>query len=91
MTEYIKRRDALKVLEEMESIEDGFARMYEIPAADVVEVVRCKECKYRVNGWSDGKPCCANLDGGMSADVELKDDDFCSYGERRHENASDSK
>lgn len=54
-----------------------------LPAADVVEVVRCKECKHRVNGWSDGKPCCGNLHAGMTASVELKDDDFCSYGERR--------
>lgn len=38
MKEYITRREALIVLEEMEDIESGFAAMYEIPAADVAEV-----------------------------------------------------
>ena len=38
MKEYITRREALIVLEEMEDIESGFAAMYEIPTADVAEV-----------------------------------------------------
>ena len=38
MKEYITRREALIVLEEMEDIESGFAAMYEIPTADVTEV-----------------------------------------------------
>ena len=48
-------------------------------AADVVEVVRCKDCKYREKtkwgGW-----CCGSPDYGMGGGVDLKDDDFCSYG-----------
>ncbi len=43
------------------------------PTADVVEVVRCKECK---NNW-DGCGWCGELD------LWVKPDDFCSYGERR--------
>ena len=39
MKEYITRREALIVLEEMEDIESGFAAMYEIPTADVAPVV----------------------------------------------------
>ena len=46
MKEYITRREALIVLEEMEDIESGFAAMYEIPAADVAPVVRCQDCVY---------------------------------------------
>lgn len=48
MAEYIKRRDALKVLEEMETIEDGLDAMHDLPAADVVEEVhgRWKQARY---------------------------------------------
>ena len=44
-----------------------------IPAADVVEVVRCKDCKHR--GTND----CA-LDTYL---YDVVEDGFCSYGERR--------
>ena len=48
-------------------------RMVEsIPAADVVPVVRCKECKF----WDFGD--CYRLE--LS-----RPDDFCSYGERKAE------
>ena len=41
------------------------------PTADVVEVVRCKDCK-----WHD------SVDGPMRQCDITDDDDFCSYGER---------
>ena len=44
---------------------------------DVVEVVRCKDCIHRK------ERVCANPCYGMWVGVELKDSDFCSYGERR--------
>jgi hypothetical protein len=51
------------------------------PTADVVAVVRCKDCKY----WEDNN-------GGYPHDLcawrddETPDaDDYCSYGERREE------
>ena len=50
----------------------------EQPAADVVEVVRCKDCEY----WENGKnrtPYCCNIDGLNEPDAN----DFCSYGERK--------
>lgn len=48
------------------------------PAADVVEVVRCKDCKqYNSNGCADGFGWCEELNRGMT------DEKFCSYGERR--------
>lgn len=46
----------------------------DIPAADVVPVVRCKDCRYRV----DPDKCC-HPDGLL----RRKNDDFCSYGKRR--------
>ena len=53
--------------------------MVDAPTADVVEVVRCKDCKY----WEKGKdyePYCNHF-GNMMTDT--KADDFCSYGERK--------
>ena len=50
-------------------------------AADVVEVVRCKECKHR-------NPENAHCDHpmGTTLPVARKPDDFCSYGERKENN-----
>lgn len=55
--------DVIEILTEIE-----FA-----PAVDAVEVVRCKDCKYR-----DGTPGQPNIQC-----YQMHDDDFCSYGERR--------
>ena len=49
--------------------------------ADAVPVVRCRDCKWRKKTLKGDYGCVARF--GMSACVRLKDDDFCSYGERR--------
>ena len=46
----------------------------DVPAADVAPMVRCAECRYRV----DPDKCC-HPDGLLRS----KDSDFCSYGERK--------
>ena len=55
----------------------------DFPTVDAVEVVRCKDCKYRKQFQSDGTFYCSDPNYGMGIGVELQDDDFCSYGERR--------
>ena len=61
----------------------------EIPAADVVEVVRCKDCGHAyINSFSaqSGIAVCrflANRSNGELAIVQQ--DDFCSYGERKEQ------
>lgn len=50
------------------------------PTADVVEVVRCKDCKY-YSPLKDGGSQCERLDGLLMS----KPNDFCSYGERKEE------
>lgn len=50
-----------------------------VTAADVVKVVRCKDCKHRV---SLSKMCAHPKAIGWDA-IEPEDDDFCSYGERK--------
>ena len=51
-----------------------------VPTADVVEVVRCKVCKYLEidKGHRHGKMCLMRGSDGW-----CNDDDFCSYGERK--------
>lgn len=49
----------------------------QVPAADVAPVVRCKDCKY-----NKGNKKCLNHDSFFAVP---KDDDFCSYGERKDE------
>lgn len=85
MSEYIKREDAIKANEnyvpyqrlgeDRQSYMDRILK--ELPGADVVEVVRCKNCRHNGSfdtdcpfGWRDER-------------FNLPDDiDFCSYGER---------
>ena len=61
------------------------------PTADVVEVVRCKDCKH----FDMKKMECQNEEvstdheGGASYSLNFYLDDFCSYGERRDDNAAD--
>ncbi len=67
------------------SVAEEFVRS--IPAADVVEVVRCNECRWR------GSEDCAmfyECDCGEQHTWET-DNDFCSYGERMSDNAKQSK
>ena len=66
MSDYIKREDAIKAL-------TGCPVQYvvgicNVPRADVVEVVRCKDCFYQ-----------GTLDCPMD---EQYADDYCSYGEK---------
>ena len=51
--------------------------MSKIPTADVVEVTRCKDCKYYHND-EDGNLCELLI-------VDMKEQDFCSYGKRKEE------
>ena len=48
-----------------------------LPTADVVEVVRCAECRY-ASKCTDGYYAC-KVDHRLAHD----ETDFCSYGERR--------
>lgn len=52
-------------------------QMKKIPTVDAVPVVRCRECKHR--DPEDKKCDC----GCWHIPFTTKDDDFCSYGERK--------
>ena len=52
------------------------------PAADVVEVVRCKDCEHYIRG----ECCVKNHKRIFTYDVNIhhrREDDYCSYGERK--------
>ena len=47
------------------------------PTVDAVEVVRCKDCKYRFKNNGHSRDGCPIVD----AKIWMDDDDFCSHGE----------
>lgn len=74
------------------SLDELIKRIWSIPAADVVAVVRCKECKWRRaklagDSWHEGEVFMHRCE--QLGNVEVRLDDFCSYGERRSNNAPD--
>lgn len=92
MSDYIKRNDAKKICEEYEDEPLGDSELEAgtikalidcLPPADVVEVVRCKDCRYYkeyVSHVGSAMMCfCPCSIGGQG---KKKPDDYCSYGER---------
>lgn len=78
MAEYIDRNDALAIARYAQDKEAGILNL---PAADVVPVVRCKDCLYSDDSWAK-----VNEKGFLicpASGMEITDNDFCSYGERR--------
>ena len=63
--EYLIKDDALHVIDSM-------------PAADVAEVTRCRDCKY-----CDPENYHCDHPMSTAAPLRRKPDDFCSYGERK--------
>lgn len=53
----------------------------EAPTIDAVPVVRCKDCRYKDREKVNDKGFLICPASGM----EITDDDFCSYGERKEE------
>ncbi len=88
MADYIKRQAAIKTAEVMrkrcdtECIEDFYALIVEslsvLPSADVVEVVRCKDCKHRD---PEDKKCDSGHD--IIWQLPRRDDWYCADGERK--------
>lgn len=86
--DYIRKEDAINAMNKaindktwsmsdrdvMESMEEYVEAL---PTADVAEVVRCKDCKFR-KIMSDGKTYAC-----LKQMAYRKPDDFCSYGERK--------
>ena len=94
MAEYIERGALRKRLEDFsEWCRDGRKEGVDFvldrplpntPAADVVEVVRCKDCKYaKVYNDIIGEPHLFCCNGKSIYRRKVDFDDFCSNGERK--------
>lgn len=82
--DYVKRSDVHKAFQPKyaPAINKTFAAMIDsVPAADVVKVVRCGQCKHCVEHYdTDGNApywTCKEWDSGTDYDG------YCHYGERR--------
>lgn len=90
MADYIKRAEALKDFESCNAENPNWTPqrvktlLLRQPAADVAEVVRCKDCKHKVRIDANGIVICSE-EHGMYCPTE---NDFCSYGERRNDDVS---
>lgn len=77
--EYIERDTAIEIIDNYaKTITNDSIAVYQAirdivdvicPAADVVEVVRCKDCRY--------------CSGNKCAGDQRNPDDYCSYGKRK--------
>lgn len=89
MNDYIKREDAIKAMARglgipyTDFIDVAERCMDDIPPADVVEVVRCKDCKYWDNTtkWA----VCTKWSADPYEQANTEKNDYCSYGERKDE------
>ena len=87
MDEYIKRETAVRMVMAAKwgDGSDGAMAMEIVasaPAADVAPVVRCKDCKFS-HADGHGRTCDGYWFELSGYAVSVKDDAFCSYGERR--------
>ena len=91
MKEYIERAIAVKKFENyrrdceeenderaVQIFEDCVFELMDIPAADVAEVVRCKDCQYYQDAKTNKKGFLICPAFGM----EITETDYCSYGVR---------
>ena len=82
MSDYIKREDAIRHIVktsaqnelDIPAIGTVIYILSEMDSADVVEVVRCKDCK-----WYHEIGCAIKI---VDESDEPKDNDYCSFGER---------
>lgn len=88
MNDYIKREDARQAIISLhggcitDAVKDFIDyTLLSVPTADVVEVVRCKECIYNDRGW------CGAQESGTRY---IEDDDYCSFGERKDDEQVDT-
>lgn len=87
MAEYIDKGTAIAKLTALEVTEPNATMtsakrlLADMPAADAVEVVRCKDCKHYDMG------VCLKIYSAGNAHPEAwqprRPEDFCSYGERK--------
>lgn len=86
LQEYVKKRDIValyidKWSENSPVTIEIWIDLMKMKKADVVEVVRCRDCKY----WQDNNGGYPHEECRWGKGETPDADDFCSYGERRAE------
>lgn len=66
-------------------ITEAILRVKEAPAGDVVEVVRCKDCKYCIPATADGAEYELCIVDNDVFPVSVQKQHFCSRGKRKEE------
>lgn len=95
MPEYIVKEQALEaILSAIDLTGEQWTQVWnkikQTPAADVVEVVRCKDCKHFIpqTGWGVGR--CSHLEDRLEVfDVIMLDNDYCSDGKQKNRGEND--
>lgn len=92
MVDYISRQKAIEAIMDLPNCPNGYSDTYdkeciigtieEVPTADVVEVVRCKDCKHSIEDKLFGGLWCQHL---TEKHCERNADFYCGSGERREE------
>ena len=84
MNRYIDADALIQAVFDLPNTENGYSGVYDkacvlnvIEDAPTIEIIRCGECKY----WLDGSGLCKHW-SKLYGSVLTKADDFCSYGER---------
>jgi hypothetical protein len=82
--EYIERGALMAEYDRVHIGAPGGARklMEDAPAADVVEVVRCKDCRFKTL-TQDGEYNPEDIVCEFFMTDGMQENDFCSYGERK--------
>lgn len=81
----IARLTKVEVTNRLATMTDAKREIAEMPAADVVPVVRCKDCKHFnfEHMECENEAVSTDHEGGASYSLNFYLDDFCSYGERK--------
>lgn len=87
MSDLISRADAIKAIDDLPNCYNGYSDTYdksyiigtleEVPTADAVVVVRCKDCRWSYPAM--GGTYCSY---GVCVDCVVDEDFFCADGER---------
>ena len=84
MGEYVKRSDALQAVGDVHPLDyngQGIVkRIKAIPAADVVEVVRCKDCIHRD---PEDRKCDCGGQERQGCPLPVRGSYFCAHGKRK--------
>ena len=78
----IRRKDLIKSFDgniEYYTADETIEMIEDAPAVNAVEVVFCENCIYQ----KDAKVNCKGFIICPVSNMEITDDDYCSYGERR--------